>query len=116
MVYALAKRLIGRRSAPIAAFLVAVHPLLVRYSQEARGYSLLVLVSTLSTLLLLRAIERPTMPRWVLYGALTGLSLYVHLFALVVVPAHCLLALLHIRSIGRPAAVVAGFGSAFRTG
>ena len=47
----------GRRAGILAAALVAVNPMLLWYSQEARGYSLLVLFSALAALYFVRALE-----------------------------------------------------------
>src|SRR6185437_10957473 len=48
IAYGLGARLIGRRAGLIAAALTACNPLLVWYSQEARSYSMLVLLSAVS--------------------------------------------------------------------
>jgi 4-amino-4-deoxy-L-arabinose transferase-like glycosyltransferase len=50
VLYAAAKALVSRRAGIITAALAACSPLLVWYSQEARAYSLLVLLSSLSVL------------------------------------------------------------------
>jgi hypothetical protein len=59
LAYAAARELLRPRIALIAAALVAVNPWLVWYSQEARAYSLLVLLSTLSLLYFVRAWRAP---------------------------------------------------------
>ena len=78
VVYLLGCRLAGRRAALIAAFLIAASPFVVRYSQEARPYAMVLLLSAATSLALLRAIERPTWRRWSGYAALAIASLYVH--------------------------------------
>ncbi|HVM30287.1 MAG TPA: glycosyltransferase family 39 protein [Candidatus Limnocylindrales bacterium] len=110
VVWAIGRRLLEPVAAGVAALLLAVHPLFIQYAQEARGYSLLVLVAAFSTLLLLRAIERPTRARWLLYGVVLGLSAYVHLFALFVAPAHALWIVLRRWSIGNPRLAMAAIG------
>jgi mannosyltransferase len=57
VVWALGRRLGGDRAGLIAAALVAVNPMLVWFSQEARAYGLLVLLAALATLLWLRALD-----------------------------------------------------------
>jgi hypothetical protein len=47
-----------------AAWLLALHPWLLRYASEARGYSLVLLLATLLPALLLRALEWGTWRRW----------------------------------------------------
>ena len=55
VAFAIGRRLAGNRAAVIAAALVALNPALIWYSQEARAYSLLVLLSGLGFLYFLRA-------------------------------------------------------------
>lgn len=56
VTYAAGRQLVSRRSAFVAAALVAVSPFLVWYSQEARAYALLVLLGALSLIPLRRAV------------------------------------------------------------
>ena len=58
VVWALGRRLGGERAGLAAAALVAFNPMLVWFSQEARGYALLALLGALSALLWLRALEQ----------------------------------------------------------
>jgi 4-amino-4-deoxy-L-arabinose transferase-like glycosyltransferase len=55
--WAAARELLPRRSALLAALLVAVSPLLVWYSQEARAYALFALLSTLGFLFFVRGLR-----------------------------------------------------------
>jgi mannosyltransferase len=81
VVWATAERLAGRRAALIAAALVAVNPLFVWYSQEARAYGLFVLMTALAMLCFVRALDAPS-PRRLAAFALTGaLALLTHYFA-----------------------------------
>jgi mannosyltransferase len=85
VVYAIGTTLASRRVGLVAAALAAVSPPLVWYSQEARSYSLLVLLSALSLLFLARAVTRGS-DRDVGWWALTAaLSLATHYFALFLV-------------------------------
>ncbi len=77
----------GRRLGLIAACLVAFSPELVRYSQEARMYALVVLLVFLATLFLVEAIERGRHRYWCGYGAAILLLAYTHNVALFIVPA-----------------------------
>jgi hypothetical protein len=71
----------ARRAAAVCAALVAVNPLFVWYSQEARAYGLFVLMGALAMLCFLRAEREPT-PRRMAAFALTGaLALLTHYFA-----------------------------------
>src|SRR5215211_1191285 len=84
-VYAATAALSNRRAGLVAAALTATSPLLVWYSQEARNYSLLVLLSALAFLFFARALEDRD-HRWLWAWALTsGLALSTHYFAVALV-------------------------------
>jgi mannosyltransferase len=81
-----ARRPAARRAAFIAAAIVAVNPLFVWYSQEARAYALFVLFAALAMLCFVRLLNEPTRGRalaFALSGALALLSHYFALFLLV---------------------------------
>jgi mannosyltransferase len=81
------RELTGRRvTAIVTAAFVAVNPLLVWYSQEARAYGLFVLLAALAMLCFLRALRVPTrgrMAAFALSGALALLSHYFAVFLLI---------------------------------
>ena len=87
-VYFVARRLAGWPAAILAAAVFATAPYVIEWNQEARAYSLAMFVSATLTLLLLRAIERPTVPRWLLYGVVGAVGLYVHFFVGFILAAH----------------------------
>lgn len=84
-------RLAGRAAGLGGAGLLALHPLAVRYAQEARMYALALLAGVLAVWLLLRALERPTARRWALYALGVAALGYAHDFALLTLVAHPLL-------------------------
>jgi len=59
-IYLLGTRLFGLKAGRVAALLLSVHAFHIRYSQEARAYSLFMLLAILSSLLFLRSLDRPT--------------------------------------------------------
>ncbi len=71
-----ARRLGGRALAWIALLLLALSPFAIRYSNEARPYSLQILLVLLGTLAMRRAFERPSVARLAVIVLLTGLLLY----------------------------------------
>ncbi|MFD3313850.1 glycosyltransferase family 39 protein [Streptomyces sp. NPDC058694] len=84
----LGRQMFTPRTGLVAGLLFALVPTVTRYGHEARPYAFAVLFSLLATLLLLRALERPTLKGWALYTlaiTLTGLS---HPVALCVLAAH----------------------------
>ena len=76
VAYLAARQLFRPLVALVAAALVAVNPWLVWYSQEARAYSLLVLVSAAALLFFLRG----NLGRWALFSALAVLTHYFAAF------------------------------------
>lgn len=90
VLYATGRRLVGASAAAIACLLLATNSLVVEWGQQVRGYSLALLLTTASCLLLLRALERPTLTRIVLYGVVSGLGVYTHFFVALVVVAQLL--------------------------
>ncbi|MGH2877708.1 MAG: glycosyltransferase family 39 protein, partial [Solirubrobacteraceae bacterium] len=63
IMWAIGRRLVSERVGLVAALLTAVNPLLFWYAQEARSYSLLLLLSAVSLLALVRALQAPSVPR-----------------------------------------------------
>lgn len=86
--YAVGRRVFDPWVGAIAAAVVAGHALVVQWGQQVRGYSLAVLLATVATLLLLRALERPTTARVVAYGVVAGVACYTHVVTALVVAAH----------------------------
>jgi mannosyltransferase len=82
VAWAIGRELSGRRATAIAAAaLVAVNPLFVWYSQEARAYGLFVLTAALTMLCFLRARRDPTPRRLALFAVTAALALLSHYFA-----------------------------------
>ena len=97
--FAATRLLVGRRVALIAAALLAVNPLLIWYSQEARAYALLVLASTVALWMFARARERPTPGRLAAWALAAAAAMWTHYFAaFLVIPEAVLL----LPAVGRP--------------
>lgn len=81
VAWAIGRRIGGSRVALATTALVAVNPLLVWFSQEARSYELVALLSAASLLLFLRALDddRPQVLAW--WALLSALALCSHYFA-----------------------------------
>jgi 4-amino-4-deoxy-L-arabinose transferase-like glycosyltransferase len=83
VAYLLGAELRGRRTGILAAALVAVNPMLLWYSQEARGYSLLVLFTAAAALYFARALRGDGRRRdLTLWGVFSALALATHYFAI----------------------------------
>lgn len=90
LIYQVGRRWLERRVALLAALLVGFSPYLVWYSQEAKMYSFLAFLSLLSVHLYLLALERSRWYLWLAYLLTTGLSMYIHILAVLLVPFQAL--------------------------
>ncbi|HET6815636.1 MAG TPA: glycosyltransferase family 39 protein [Mycobacteriales bacterium] len=112
VVAELARRLAGRRTALVAGALCAVNPMVVQYAQEARAYSLVLLVAASSALLFTACVSRPRITTAVSWAVVSAAGFYAHSYIALLVVAE--LASLLLLPRGRrprvllPAAV--GFG------
>jgi mannosyltransferase len=80
LAYLIGCRLAGRTAALVTAALVAVNPALIWYSQEARSYSLLVLLSTAAFLFFLRARDGYGSRDLTWWAVLSALAMSAHYF------------------------------------
>ena len=90
VVVLLGRRLLGPGAGLLGGFLVGTSPFVVIWSQQARSYAFALLAVAASTLALTAALERPSRVRWAVYAVIAALSLLVHPFAALVLPAHAL--------------------------
>jgi mannosyltransferase len=82
------QKLAGPRAGLVAGLIFALVPSVSRFAQEIRSYALQVLLATLATLLLLRALDRPLVRRWAAYAAAVAVLGYADLVALALVTGH----------------------------
>jgi mannosyltransferase len=101
----------ARRTGIAAAALVAVNPMLLWYSQEARAYALFALLTALSLLYFVRALDRGARRDFVLWGVFSALALATHYFAAFPIAAEALWLLYRRRrQIAPGLAIIAGAG------
>jgi mannosyltransferase len=84
----LARRLFGDVVGIVAGFVLALSPFALTYAQQARGYSLTLLLMTLATLLFVEAAERRRPALFVGYAAGSILAVYANAFSALVLLAH----------------------------
>ena len=93
LLVVLARMFFERRVALLSGLLLATSPFLVKWSQQARGYTLLVALSVLSWILLVRALDRGSRPAWALYGlAFAAVVVWHPIAGALLVPAQLVLA------------------------
>jgi uncharacterized membrane protein len=76
----------------MGAFLLALNPYHIRYSQEARSYALMPFLALLSLIFLFKALKRNSKGFWIGFTVCTSLSLYNHYFALFFLTAEVIFA------------------------
>jgi Dolichyl-phosphate-mannose-protein mannosyltransferase len=109
VAYLAGRELGSRRIGLVAAALVAVSPMLIWYSQLARGYSLLVLLSALSFLYTVRSLRDGSGRDLAAWAVLSSLALATHYFAIFLVAAEAAAILVRLRSraaVGATALIV----------
>jgi mannosyltransferase len=85
-------QLFSYRVALLATIFLALSPLHLRYSQEARWYAQWSLITTLSYVLLLHAYKTRRAASWVSYGLLMLLNIYTFIYAFLVIVAQAITA------------------------
>lgn len=81
VMYFLGRRLFDSRVGLIAAALLAINAYHVQYSQDARSYSLMVLLCSLSSLYLLKCLSEPSRRNRVAYVVASVLAVYAQFFS-----------------------------------
>lgn len=91
LIYQLGKDLGGKEVALSGAWLSALSPLLIWYSQEARSYSFLVFMGLVVTIAVVKLFLRPTLGWWLLFIVAMTAALYTHYAAFLLIPVQLML-------------------------
>lgn len=97
MIYILGKEIFNKEVALIAAFILAINHQNINYSQEARMYSLLVLLAISSTYFLARALKGKN-KYWTFYVISAALMLYTHYLTFFIIGFHAVFILIYIKT------------------
>jgi mannosyltransferase len=112
VTYRLGADLLSRQVGLVSALLLAVSPVAIQYSQEARMHELFLLGVTLSTWALARALVRPGQWRWwLIYALATAFSLYMVYLAFIVLASQAVWVVVSRPRPATPLAPDAGRGS-----
>jgi len=98
-IYFLGNKFFDRNTGAIAAILLALNVFHIRYAQEARSYALLSLALVLATWCSVSAVESESQNKWALYAIVSAAAIYLHFFAVLVIGAHFLSAIIWKRPI-----------------
>jgi mannosyltransferase len=112
VAYLAGRELVGRRTGLVVAAIVAVNPMLVWYSQDARAYALLVLLTTAALLFFLRARRSGSARDLGCWAVFSALALATHYFAFFGLAIEAALLLLTVRPLRRVLAALAGIALA----
>jgi mannosyltransferase len=108
VAYLLARFLVSVRAAVFSSALLALSPMLIWYSQEARSYALLGFFCVASALAFAHALQAPTWRALLVWALVASLALTAHYFAVFVIAAEAVwLLVVHARSWATRAAVAA---------
>lgn len=90
IMYKLVSRLFNESAGRLAGLFVALGPFAVRYSDEARMYSLAALFVVLASYLLVLALQAKSKAwrLWILYGLTLAAGFYTHYYVAFIIPVH----------------------------
>ncbi len=86
--FVLLKKLFNRRTAILGAWLLALSPMLIRFGEEARMYTLVAAIALGATYVLFRAMATNSRKYWVTYGLLLVAGMLTHYFIALVWLSH----------------------------
>jgi len=100
LIFSLARLLHSEAVGTSAAWLLSLSPIHVWYSQEARGYSLLIVLALGSAIALLQALRRFDRRAWAAHAVLTAAAFYIHYSAVWILLFQSLAVVLEISRTG----------------
>ena len=94
LFYLIGKEFLDRNAGIIAAAACTFSPFLIYYSQEARAYMLMLFFVALAMLFFLKGMKSGGLVNWVLFGVFSAFAFWAHFYALVMIGALVLFALI----------------------
>lgn len=87
--FLLVRRLFGRKPATVSLILLVISPMLIRYGQEARMYTMAATITLAATYVLTFAVQSEKRRKpWIIYGILVGLGMWTHYYTALVWLTH----------------------------
>jgi mannosyltransferase len=114
VLYLFVRQYFGRLAASLSMLLLATSPMLVRYGEEARMYTMAVCIVVVATYVLIEAMRQPTNRKWVLYGVLVGVGMLTHYMTIMVWATHWLWRAYEVRNDSLRTTVAAFFSPSWR--
>ncbi len=87
-VYLLVRKLFSQKAAGWTMLLMVISPMLIRYSEEARMYTLVMAIVAAATYVLVSVMEKPSRKKWITYGVLVSLGMWTHYFTAIIWITH----------------------------
>ena len=88
LVFFLVRKLFNDKVASLATIFTTFSPVLIRYTEEMRMYTLVFAIVVAASLVLIYAIESGKKRFWMLYGVLVALGMWTHYFTALAWVAH----------------------------
>lgn len=107
--YLLMRRNFGQKAALYGLLVIVLSPVLIRYSQEMRMYTLVLAIALAATYILQEAIKSGRKLHWALYGVLIALGMWTHYFSAIVWLAHWVWRAFAVRARKKPKSLIRFF-------
>lgn len=86
--YLLIGKLFNQKTAKLTLLFLVISPMLIRYGQEMRMYTMIAAIAMVATYALVVAMESKRKLPWIIYGILISLGMWTHYFIVLVWLAH----------------------------
>ncbi len=91
-VYYVGKKIFNKKVGLLSAFIMAISPFAIQYSQEARMYSLFAFITIWLVYFFIKALQTDMLVYWLAWGFVGGLFFYTHYLSLFFFPIFYLVA------------------------
>jgi len=96
LFYIIGKKMFGSSVGIIMAVLITFSPFHIRYSQDARMYTMFLFIISLALIFYLEAIKSNNLKYWILFGFVSALAIWTHFMAFIIIGALIIYSLFHL--------------------